>query len=274
MNKKIKINYIFNTSYQIFAIIVPLITTPYISRVLNAEGIGIYSYTYAIIKYFMIIAALGVGGYGVREIGKVQDDYEKRNIKFWNIFLFKFILSALMLISYILYVFLFANNKCIAYAQSFYLIHVMFDISWFFQGIEDFKKVTIRNFLIKILNIIFIFCFVKSESDLFLYVIGLSLFTTIGTMSMWVNINKYIDKPDLTKIKLFDDYKIILQMFFPTIAVQIFSIIDKTMIGLLSYSAVENGYYEQSLKIIDMSLTVITSLIAVMIPSIAKDFKE
>lgn len=272
MSNKIKKNYILSASYQLFAIIVPLITTPYISRVLKADGIGIYSFTYAIIKYFLLIGALGTANYGIREIGKNQDSIDKRSQSFWNIFLFRLLSMSTMIVFYILYVTLFANNKIICYIQGLYLVGALLDISWFFQGIEDLKNITIRNFLIKIINVIFIFVFIKTQKDLWLYVLGLSFFNVIGNLSMWISLRKYIKKPNFSDIKIFKNIKDIVQLFIPTIAVQLFSILDKTIIGIFDATAVENGYYEQSLKIIDMSLSVVTALSAVMMPSISKAY--
>ena len=147
--KKVVINYIFNTSYQLLALIVPLITTPYISRVLRPSGIGVYSYTYSIVCYFTLCAILGTATYGNKKIGILQDNPIERTKKFWDIFLLRFITSSIALGLYIIYVCLFSSNKEIAFIQSFYILGVMFDISWFFQGMEDFKRIAIRNYIIK-----------------------------------------------------------------------------------------------------------------------------
>ena len=134
MKSSIKKNYFYNVSYQIFALIVPLITTPYVSRVLGAGGIGEYSYTFAIIKYFWLLSALGAATFGAKSIGIVQENKEKRSYAFWNLFSLKVILSLFFIILYILYVIFFAENRVIAFIQGINLIAVMFDITWFFQG--------------------------------------------------------------------------------------------------------------------------------------------
>ena len=87
--KSVSKNYLYNMAYQILAILLPLITTPYLSRVLGAESIGIYSYTYSIATYFVLFGTLGVALYGQREIAYVQDNSKKRSIVFWEIFLLK-----------------------------------------------------------------------------------------------------------------------------------------------------------------------------------------
>ena len=274
MKSNIKKNYLFNVSYQIFALLVPLITTPYISRVLSVEGIGIYSYTYSMVRYFWLLAALGISTLGTRTIGVYQEDKEKRSYEFWNLFSLKFILSAIMGIFYISYVVFIANNKIIALIQGIYLLGVMFDITWLFQGMEDFKKVTLKNFFIKVLNIIYIFIFIKTPDDLAKYVFGLAFFTFIGNLSLWINLKQYVNKIKIKNLKPFKDFKLAAQLFVPSVATQIFFVFDKTMIGWFSNNSLENGYYEQALKIVDMTLVIITTLSTVMIPRIAQEYNK
>lgn len=275
-NKKasVKINYIYNIAYQIFAVIVPLITTPYISRVLGAEGVGVYSYTYSIVNYFLIFAVLGTSIYGIKQIGVFQDNKKERSKNFWELFVLRMILTIIMTIIYYIYVVLLAEDKFIASIQGIYLIGTLLDISCFFQGMENFKKVTIRNLVIKIVNIIYVFTFIKTADDLWKYILGLAVFTVAGNLVMWVRINRYIDRVKLKDLKPFRNFKQILELFLPTIATQLFAIIDKTMIGAFSTDSTENGYYEQAYKIVTVSLIIITTLGTVLIPKTAKAFAE
>lgn len=247
--KKVVINYIFNTSYQLLALIVPLITTPYISRVLRPSGIGVYSYTYSIVCYFTLCAILGTATYGNKKIGILQDNPIERTKKFWDIFLLRFITSSIALGLYIIYVCLFSSNKEIAFIQSFYILGVMFDISWFFQGMEDFKRIAIRNYIIKVVNVIIIFTFIHNYNDLWKYVFSLAFLTWIGNLSIWPYLRKYIVRVKGYKPCPFKDFNVILQLFIPTAALQIYAIVDKTMIGEMTTQSVQNGYYEQAEKI-------------------------
>ena len=274
MKSSIKKNYFYNASYQIFALLVPLVTTPYISRVLGAEGIGTYSYTYSMLRYFWLLSVLGAATFGARSIGINQEDKEKRSYCFWNLFLLKIILSITFIALYLLYVSFIAESKLIALIQGINLIAVLFDITWFFQGMEDFKKVTIKNFLIKILNIIYIFVFIKDRDDLSLYVFGLAFFLLLGNLSLWISLPKYINKISIRKLSPFSYFKPVLQLFIPSVAVQMFSVIDRSMIGWFTGSASENGYYEQALKIVDMSLVLITTMGSIMIPKISREYNK
>lgn len=272
-NKVIK-NYLFNASYQILALIVPLITTPYISRVLRADGIGLYSFTYSIVSYFTLCAVLGTVKYANKQIGILQDSPIERTKKFLDILSLRFITAGSALILYIGYVIAFADSKLIALVQSFYILDIMFDVSWFFQGMEDFKKIAIRNYIFKILNVAYIFIFVKEYNDLWKYVFGLAFLTWIGSLSIWPSLKKYLVPVKGYKPKPFADIKVIVQLFIPALAVQVYAMLDKSMIGWLTEGKAENGYYEQSEKIVKMCLMLITALIGVTVPKISKLFAE
>lgn len=274
MKQSAKSNYLFNVSYQVFALLVPLVTTPYISRVLGADGIGTYSYTYSIVRYFWLLSALGIATYGTKAIGIWQESKEKRSEIFWDIFSLKAILSTVMIAAYFLYVAFIAKNKSIAAIQSIYLFGVLFDISWFYQGMEDFKKISIRNFITKILSVIFIFAFVKEKNDLPVYIIGHAGFLLLGVIIIWFPLKKYINKPNIKSLKPFKCFMPSLMLFIPSIATQIFAVLDKSMIGWLTGSMEQNGYYEQAFKIIDMIMVIVTTLSTVMIPKVSREFKN
>ena len=274
MKSSIKKNYFYNVSYQLFALLVPLITTPYVSRVLGAEGIGEYSYTFAIVKYFWLLSALGIATFGSKNIGIVQKNKEKRSYVFWNLFVLKAILSTFFIIIYIFYIIILAENKFIALIQGINLIAIMFDITFFLQGMEDFKKISTKNFIIKILNIIYIFVFVKTKNDLNIYAFGLAFFLLVGNLIMWKGMSKYVSKVPIKTLKPFGNLKGVAKLFIPAIAAEIFSIFDKTMIRWFTGSPVENGYYEQSLKIIQMAVVVITTMGTIMVPKISREYNE
>lgn len=273
-DKKIITNYIFNTSYQLLALIVPLVTTPYISRVLKAEGIGLYSYTYSIVSYFTLCAILGTATYGNKQIGILQDNPLERTKKFWDIFLLRFITSAIALLIYLVYVCLFADNKLISVIQSFYILGVMFDVSWFFQGMEDFKRIAIRNYIFKVINVIAIFLFIHQGTDLWKYVFSLALLTWIGNLSIWPYLRKYLVRASHYRPKPFAGFRTIYQLFIPAAAIQIYAMLDKTMIGQITSDSAQNGYYEQSEKIVKMCLMLVTALPTVLLPKVSKAYAE
>ena len=194
MKKSIKLNYIFNAGYQIFTIIVPLITAPYISRALGADGVGTYSYTFAIVSYFTLASTLGAGAFGNRQIAILQDNPIERSIEFWNVFIFRSSSTLIVTAFYLLYVIFIAQDKQIALLQSLYLLAVLIDTSWFLQGMELFKTISIRNFIFKIINVICIFAFVKSREDLPIYILCLAGITVISNLAVLPYTAKHIVK--------------------------------------------------------------------------------
>lgn len=273
MNKVIK-NYFYNLSYQILLLIVPLITTPYVSRVLGAKGVGTFSYTNSIVQYFILFGCIGLNLYGQREIAYVQHEREKRDRVFWELVILRIVTVS---ISLLVYFFTLASHGI--YASIFFIMCLdilasMVDISWFFQGIEDFKKIVIRNFIVKIIGVFLIFLFVKSSDDLYLYVICQSTTLFLGNLSMWVYIPQLVDKVELRKLHIKKHIGSTMVLFLPQIATSVYTVLDKTMIGLLTGIEEEVAYYEQGQKIVKIVMALVTSLGTVMMPRVANLFKQ
>ena len=191
----IKKNLGYQIAYQILVSILPFITSPYISRVLGAECIGIYAYTYSIVYYFKIFATLGITNYGNRLIAKSRSSQKEVDKAFSSLYALHFMLSVFIIILYIIFIILFPiKNKIISLIQSIYLIAELMDVSWFFFGMEKFKLTVTRNALVKILTAISIFVFVKTGTDLWKYVLILALGTLFGNASMWFFLPKYVKR--------------------------------------------------------------------------------
>lgn len=265
----VKKNFIYNFCYQILIMILPLITTPYISRVIGPEGVGIQSYTYSIANYFVLFAMLGINNHGNRSIAMIRDDKEKLNRTFSSIYSMQFIMSTIMILLYSLYImFIAKENKIIFLIQAIYIISALLDINWFFFGIEQFKLTVIRNAIIKLFSVLSIFIFVKNSSDLYLYSLILSLGTLIGQFVLWKYLKRYISFVKVSKKEILKQVKPILILFIPVIAISIYKIMDKIMLGSMN-SMIQVGYYENSEKIINIPLGVITALGTVMLPKMS-----
>ena len=270
--KSLKLNYLFNVAYQILLLIVPLITTPYISRVLGAEGIGEYSYTYSIVCYFLLIANMGTVTYGQRAIAYYQDDIDKRSVQFFEIFCFRVLSSLMCMVAY--GCFCITHFSVINIAQGIYLIATLFDISWLFQGMENFRQIVFKNALVKVISVALIFLLIKRSGDLIKYCLILSVSVLIGNLSLWPYLTQYIHTVSLKAIHPFSHMKDIVLLFLPTVATQVYTVLDKTMLGTLATGMAENGYYEQSEKIVRMALAIVTAFGAVMIPRIAQVYAD
>ena len=263
--KGTKVNFLYNMVYQVALMILPLITMPYVSRVLGAEGIGTYSYTYSIAQYFLLFGMLGVENYGNRSIARVRDDEQKRSAVFSSIYTLQFIIASISVIVYVLYIAMFSGNKLYAFLQVFYVLSGVFDINWLFFGMEDFKLTVTRKVLVKIINVVLIFAFVKTSADLWKYLLVLSLGYFIAQSSMWLFASKYI-KFHFTRInEAFKHFKDILILFIPLVATSIYRMMDKVMLG--NFSTMQQvGFYENSEKLINVCLCVISAFGAVMMP--------
>lgn len=273
MNKVAK-NYFYNLSYQILVLIVPLITTPYVARVLGAKGVGTFSYTNSIVQYFVLFGCVGLNLYGQREVAYVEHEKTKRDKVFWELVILRIITVSISLFVYLLSL---ASDGAYAFLfliMSLDVLASMVDISWFFQGIEDFKKIVVRNFIVKITGVVLIFLFVKSSDDLYLYVICQSATLLFGNLSMWVYIPKLVGKVQVRQLNIKKHIKPTLVLFLPQIATSVYTVLDKTMIGLLTGIEEEVAYYEQGQKIVKIAMTLVTSLGTVMMPRIANLFKQ
>lgn len=293
----VKLNYVYNMAYQIFTMIIPLVTTPYISQVLLAEGVGKYSYTYSIVNYFILFAQLGFNYYAQREIAKYQTQKKEQSIIFYEILIVKALTvgvsSAVFIVLCLTNVF--GDYTSLMWCWLVLVIAQFFDISFLFQGNEEFSKIVFRNLFIKILGIVAIFAFVKTRNDVWIYALSISVSNFLGIVSTWVYLPKYICKISFKDLNPWRHLAPAIRLFIPTIASVLYTYLAKTLMGCLiegsyieqqevvvngvsqlveetrKYADLENGFYEQSDKIVRIGLSVITALGAVMLPRNARE---
>lgn len=263
--KNVLKNFVYNAGYQILTILLPLITTPYLARIIGAYGIGQYSYTYSIAYYFGLFIMLGLNNYGNRTIASVRDDKKRLSSVFWELYSMQFFTGIVITVIYVLYCVWAGGKIFLQWVMLIYVIAAIIDVNWFFWGMEKFKFTTIRDAIIKILSTLLIFTFVKNENDLVIYVF-ISVFGILaGNVIMWPIIIKQLGKP---KIKIKDSFKHLvpnLVLFIPIIAVSLYKVMDKIMLGKLT-TMEQVGYYEYSEKIIQVPLAIVNALSIVMLP--------
>lgn len=263
----IKKNFLYNSFYQILVIIIPLITTPYISRVLGASKIGEYSFSYSIAYYFAIFILLGLNNYGNRTIAMVRENKKELSKTFIEIYAMQLIFGVLVLCLYILYCFLYSNN-IISWIFTIYVLSAILDLNWFFFGMEEFKITVVRNTIIKVSTTFCVFLFVKSSTDLYLYALIMVVGMLVSQLILWPFITKYIYFVKVSMVDVIKHIKPNLVLFLPVIAVSLYKIMDKIMLGMLS-DMEQVGYYESSEKIIQIPMALITSLGTVMLPKMS-----
>lgn len=270
--KSITQNYIYNLIYQILILVLPIITTPYISRILGATNVGIYSYTYSIVSYFILFASLGVALYGQREIAYAGKDTSKRNKLFWEIAIFRIISVLIVFCIYIIFCIKSQEYKIYYFIWGLELLATALDIGWFFQGMEEFKKTVLRNVIVRIASITLIFLLVKNESDLIKYITIYSIADFVGNLSLWFYLPKYLKGIKIKRIEVLSHVIPIILLFIPQIASQVYNMLDKTMIGRIIVDKAEVGYYEEAQKVIKVLITIVSSLGVVMVPRMASVF--
>ena len=264
-----KKNFIYNLIYQVLILIIPLITAPYLSRVVGATGVGTYSYTYSIVYYFMLLTLLGVNNYGNRSVAKIREDKEKLSKTFWSIYFFQLAMGITMLIVYIGYVAFFDNqHKLVAIIQALYIVSAIFDINWLYFGLEEFKVTITRNTLVKLGSIVLIFVFVKKPDDLWKYTLIVSGMTVLSQVLLWTLVRKRVNFVKVKWKEIKEHIKPNLMLFIPVIAISLYKIMDKIMLGAIS-NVREVGFYENAEKIVNIPVAIISVLGTVMLPKMS-----
>lgn len=277
-NGKLVKNYIYNTLYQILVLIAPLITTPYISRVLGVTNIGIYQYSQSIANYFVLIGAVGTSLYGQREIAYLQDKPKERSVAFWEIEIFRLVATFACTIIYFAIFCTHGSYPEIYAILTLEVLATAFDISWLFMGMENFKITVIRNTIIKVAGIVCVFLFVKGPGDLGIYTLCVTAPLFIGNLSLWFSLKKYLVKTGLTASEVVNGIKNrikpILILFLPQIAADVYLLLDKTMLGVFGTHIDQVGFYSQGQKIVNIALKIVTSLGVVMLPTMSAYFAK
>lgn len=267
-NETLKRNIVLNTVFRILMIIAPFLTAPYISRVLLSDGVGVYSYTQSLVTYATMFAALGTVSYGTREIARRRDNKDDYSKAFWEIEILSIICSSICIVIWLIFSLCYTEYKVYLLIFGFSIISTMLDISWLFAGLEKYQYTVSINLIFKLLSVVFIFLFVKKPSDVWIYILIYSSSLALGNGSMWLFLPKFVKKTKIEKTNILKHFKETLVYFIPTIAASLYTVLDKTLIGSLiagettvvldgvettkKISELENGYYEQATKIIDL----------------------
>lgn len=264
--QSIKKNYIFSLINKLFAVLVPILVTPYLARILEPDGNGVLSFVASISSYFILIANVGIETYGQRVISIHRNDKAYLKKFFFEILILRSILTvACLIVYYVCFISSINPKNNVLYAiMALSIFAVIVDFSWFFQGVEDFRILAIANIATRVLYVVAVFVFVKQKSDLNLAALFSVLNTVLPFFLSLPFIYKYLNGKIEGKIKPFSHFKECMVYFIPTVAVQIYTVLDKTMIGLITESDFENGYYEQAEKLIKLPLTLITTLFVIM----------
>jgi O-antigen/teichoic acid export membrane protein len=271
---KIAKNYIYNFAFQLLVMITPIITAPYLSRVLGAERLGIYGYVNSSGNIIYTISLLGIYAYGNRQIAYVRDNKEDFNRNFWEIMLTRLILGTAGTAIYFIYA---AVNRDTFWYFLLYFPYVFaqfIDCSWVYVGTENMKPAVMKNFFARIVNVIGIFVFVKDKDDIGVYIFLLAITIFVANLSIYPQLRQYIGKPSADKSNILKHLRGSVVLFLPQVASLFYLQVDKVMLKWLSGSTAQVSFYDQAEKLINIPLTLITVLSTVMMPRIANEFKK
>ncbi|QER67139.1 flippase [Paucilactobacillus nenjiangensis] len=267
-------NYLYNAGYQVLILLTPLITVPYVARVLGAAGSGINSYTNSWVQIFYMLGQLGITLYGNREIAYHRDDVHERSRIFLGIEILQLISIGCTLIVYIFATIFFSTTfQTYFFLQILWLIAAGLDVSWFFMGMEDFKKTVERNTIVKFVSIALIFILVKQESDLGKYIILLGLSQFVGNLTLWPYLKKMIIKVPWRELKPWKHLYPSIILFIPTISTQIYLVVNRLMLGSMGPSEAL-GQFDYADKLVKLILAIVTASGTVMLPHVANKFAK
>lgn len=272
--KSIKRNFIFNTILSVSQVLFPLLIFPYISRVLGPSGVGQVTFIENICRYAILLAALGIPIYGVREIARMRDDKDKITKFVSEILLIHFFSTLMILIIYLFFIY---NFSILKKDLIFYLFGVIFivtnifNVEWFFQGLEEFKFIAIRSILVKLLVIIFTFILIKKSKDELLY-----FFTIVLTLFLNAIVNFFylLKRTTISYVKLKNlkrHIKPLFYIFSSTAFVSIYTLSDTILLGTLSNEH-SVGLYAIGQKLARVPILFIGSLSLVLIPKLSTYF--
>ena len=267
----IKYNALMNIVLTLSNIVFPLITFPYISRVLSPEGVGITNFFFAIGNYSVLIATLGMGTYGIRQISKSRNDKEElsktmQELIIINLIMSLFVLSILIILTF--FIEKFNNELGLVIITCLTVLSSVFSLGWLYSGLEQYDYITKRSLFFKIISLILIFILVKDREDYIVYS-SITLFSTLGSNIMNVyHSRKYVSFKLKKKLKFKKHIKPILYLFSSLLAVNVYTNLDTVMLGFVNGDEAV-GLYSVASKIKWLLLMLITSGSAVLLPRLS-----
>lgn len=267
-------NYLYNASYQILNMLIPLITVPYISRVLGAHDVGINEYTNSWVTFFYLMGQMGVTLYGNREVAYHREDLYERSRTFWGVEALQLFTVSASLLAYLFAVFTFSTTfKYYFLMQGLWIIATGLDISWYFMGLENFRVTVVRNSVVRLVSVFLIFGFVKNVNDLGKYILILGGTQLVGNLTLWPYLRGNIIWVNIKKWHPFKHFYPALLLFIPTITTQVYLVLNRLMLGRMS-TQTALGNFGQSDKIVKFVLAVVTATGTVMLPHVANKFAK
>ena len=273
MAKSLKVNYIFNMLNTVTGLLFPLITFPYASRIMLADGIGQVNFFQSIIQYITLLTCLGIPMYAIRKIASVRDDVAERNKVATEILLLH---ASLSLIGYVIVALLAAFVADIQVNISLFLIlsltifFTAIGCEWFYQGIEDFKYITIRGLIVKTVAVTLLFVFVRTKDDILWYAVYLVFGTLGGNVFNFIRLRKYISWKNLPFKELHPlvHLKPALHIFILNLVISLYVNLNSIMLGFMADNT-SVGLFTAATKLSHVLLSLVSALGTVMLPRLS-----
>lgn len=276
--KSVKFNFIMNFILTLSNFLFPIITFPYVSRVLKASGLGKVGFATSIVAYFSMIAMMGIPTYGIKSCAKIRDDsykltklvYELLILNF-SFFLFSFflLLMSILLINR-LYI-----DKELYFILAFSMFFNVLGVEWLYKALEQYSYITVRSIFFKVISLILLFFLVRDGSDIYTYTM-LTVLASVGAGVLnFYNLRKVIkiEKISLKDLEIKKHIKPAFTFFLLTISITIYVNLDSVMLGFMT-SDDNVGYYSAAVKIKQIIVSLVTSLGAVMLPRLAFYYEQ
>ena len=265
-------NFILTISNFIF----PLITFPYVSRILLAEGVGTVNFATSIVAYFSMLGMLGIPTYGIRACAKIRDDKEKLNKTVIEIMILNAIVMSIALVLLLVSVLsiekLYTERMLYLILSSTLVFNVL-GVDWLYRSLEKYTYITIRSIVFKFISVILMFLFVHQTQDYLIYG-AISVFAAVGSNVLnFINLRKLISIPSINDLNIFQHLKPTLTFFLLTVSSTIYLNVDTTMLGFIKGSEAV-GYYSAAVKIKQILVSVVTSLGTVLLPRLSYYYEQ
>ena len=271
-------NIFYNVLLAVSQVFFPLLTFPYLARVLGPENIGLYNFSESYARYFALVAALGISVYGVREIAKKQEQPKALSNTFVELFLINFIATCVLSVVYI-FTILYSNkllsNATLFYWSFLFFFFQVFVLEWFFTGINQFKYIAVRFFIIRLVFIAAIFIFIKEANDYVKYMqlqVGLTFF--LGVIN-FVYLFKFIDLKNIlfSELNITKHLKPLFLLFLTIFSISVYLHFDTVLLGILADNE-SVGYYSAPLKLVKIIIAVLAAITAAMFPKMVQFFEQ
>lgn len=251
-------NYLLTVGIQLLSMLTPLVTAPYLARVLGSKGVGTYSYVLSVATVFSLFAALGLSAYGLREVSRVRDDPTTVSRLFWELTALRIGTTVATAAVYAALCLTVEGWQTYA-AVGLLILATGLDLTWLFQAVERFGALMVRHLAAKVLTVALVFLLVRDEGDVTVYALVQTGGTLLSNLLLWPTVGRVVARPT-ERLHPLRHLRPSLVYFVPAVATSVYTVLDKTMLGAITGDMAQNGYYESAHKIIRLLMAVITSL--------------